>query len=162
MNFRLRTAFASFYRFCMVVVAFLCVSRYLSFDFYDCTNGIWKFPGQGSNPTWSCNLCHSYSNAKSLNHCAKLGMKPSNPQWPEPQQIFFLLKYIWFTMLCQFLLYSKVTSSYLYMHSLSHIIFHHVPSKETGYSSLWCTLGPRCLSILSVIVCKQGTLQGVF
>ena len=29
---------------------------------------------------------------------------------------FFLLKYSWFTMLCQFLLYSKVTQSHIYTH----------------------------------------------
>ena len=29
-------------------------------------------------------------------------------------------------MFCQFLLYSKVTQSYIYIHSFSHIILHHV------------------------------------
>ena len=56
-------------------------------------------------------------------------------------------------MLCQFLLYSKVTQSHTHIHSFSHIIFHHVSCQETGYSSLCCTAGPRCLSILNVIVC---------
>ena len=28
-------------------------------------------------------------------------------------------------MLCQFLLYSKVTQSYTYIHALSYVIFHH-------------------------------------
>ena len=46
---------------------------------------------------------------------------------------FFLLKYIWITVLCQFLLYSKATQSYIYIHSFSHIIFHHVPSQVIGY-----------------------------
>ena len=42
-------------------------------------------------------------------------------------------------MLCQFLLYSKVMQSYIYMHSLSYIIFHNNLSQETGYSSLCYT-----------------------
>ena len=53
-------------------------------------------------------------------------------------------------MLCQFLLYSKVTQSYIYMYSFSHIIFHHVLSQEIEYNSLCCTAGPHCLSILNV------------
>ena len=57
-------------------------------------------------------------------------------------------------MLCQFLLYSVVTQSYIYICSFSHTIFHHVQSQETGYSSLSCTVvRPHCLSILDVIVC---------
>ena len=63
-----------------------------------------------------------------------------------------LLKCSWFSMLCQFLLYSKVTQSYIYIHSFPHIIFHHVLSQEIGYSFLCCTLGPHCLSILNGIL----------
>ena len=33
-------------------------------------------------------------------------------------------------MLCQFLLYSKVTQLYIYIHSLSYIIFQHVYPKR--------------------------------
>ena len=33
-------------------------------------------------------------------------------------------------MLCQFLLYSKMTRSCIYIHSFSPIILHHVPSQE--------------------------------
>ena len=33
------------------------------------------------------------------------------------------------------------------------ILFHYGLSQEFGYSSLCYTIGPRCLSILSVIVC---------
>ena len=36
----------------------------------------------------------------------------------------FLLKYSWFTVMCQFLLHSKVMQSYVYRHSLSFIIFY--------------------------------------
>ena len=58
-------------------------------------------------------------------------------------------------MLCKFLLYSKVTQAYMYIHSLSRIIFHHVLSQETRYSFLRCTAGPHGLSILNTIVGGQ-------
>ena len=35
-------------------------------------------------------------------------------------------------MFCQFLLYSKVTQSNICMHSFSHILFHHVLSRDTS------------------------------
>ena len=38
-----------------------------SFFFIDCTQGMWKFPGQGLNLCCSCNLGRRYSNARSLN-----------------------------------------------------------------------------------------------
>ena len=50
-------------------------------------------------------------------------------------------------MLCQFLLYIKVTS-HTYIYSFSHIIFHHVLSQETGYSSLCYTVG--CLDFVDM------------
>ena len=56
-------------------------------------------------------------------------------------------------MLCHVLLYSKVTPSYIYIHSFSHTIFHHSLSQETGYGSLCCTVAPCCLSFLNAIVC---------
>ena len=34
--------------------------------FYGHTHGIWKFPGQGLNPSLSCNLCCSCGNTRSL------------------------------------------------------------------------------------------------
>ena len=37
------------------------------------THGIWKLPGQGWNPSWSCHLHHSCSNARSLNRCTTEG-----------------------------------------------------------------------------------------
>ena len=39
---------------------------------------IWKFPGQGSNPSHSCNLHHNHSG--SLTHCTRPGIKPMPPQ----------------------------------------------------------------------------------
>ena len=57
-------------------------------------------------------------------------------------------------MFFQFLLYSKVTQSYVYKYSfLSHTIIRHVPTQETGNSSLCCTIGPHYLSIPNAIVC---------
>ena len=50
------------------------------FPFLSCPCGIWKFPGQGSNPSQSCNLCHSCSNAWSLTHCVGPGIKEVPPQ----------------------------------------------------------------------------------
>ena len=47
--------------------------------FCGCTHDIWKFPGQGLNLSRTCNLCHSCSNAGSLNHRAGLGIKPTAP-----------------------------------------------------------------------------------
>ena len=57
----------------------------------------------------------------------------------------------------QFLLYSKVTQSYICIHFFSHIVFHHGLSQETGYSSLCYTVGPHCLTILDVIVLHLPT-----
>ena len=55
--------------------------------------------------------------------------------------------------MCQFLLYSLVIQTNIYLYSFSHTIFHHILSQEIGYSSLCCTVEPHCLSILNVIVC---------
>ena len=43
-----------------------------------------------------------------------------------------------------------MTQSYIHIHSLSYIIFHHGLSQETEYSSLCYTIGPHSLSILNV------------
>ena len=45
----------------------------LSIFFYGCTHDLWKFPGQGLNPSLSCNLCHSCGNTGSLTHCTTVG-----------------------------------------------------------------------------------------
>jgi len=70
-----------------------------------------------------------------------------------------LLKYSWFTMLCQSLLYSKVTQVYIhkyifyiYIYIYIHILFNGL-LYDIEYSSLYCTLGPCFSSILNVIVC---------
>jgi len=45
------------------------------------------------------------------------------------------------------------THTYIYIHSFSHIILHHVPSQVTRYSSLCFAAGSHCLSTANVIVC---------
>ena len=47
---------------------------------------------------------------------------------------FILLKYIWFTVLYWFLLYSKVTQLYVYVHIHKHILFHYDLSQGIKYS----------------------------
>ena len=66
---------------------------------------------------------------------------------------FYFFHYSWVTVFCQFLLYSKVTQSYIYRYSLSHLILHHGPSQVTIYSSLSYTAGSHCLSISNAIIC---------
>ena len=68
-------------------------------------------------------------------------------------EVLFYFHYSWFTVLCQVLLYSIVTHSYIYIHYFFHTIFYHVLSQEIGYSSLCCTVETHCLSILNIIVC---------
>ena len=43
--------------------------------------------------------------------------------------------------------------SYRCIYILFHILFHYGLSQDIEYSSLCCTIGPCCLSILYVIVC---------
>ena len=52
----------------------------LSFFFFGHTWGIWKFPGQESNPSWSCNLYHISSTTRTLTHHARAGIEPVLPQ----------------------------------------------------------------------------------
>ena len=48
---------------------------FLLFFFFGCTRGTWKFLGQGSQLSWSCDLCHSHRNAGSLTHYTGSGMR---------------------------------------------------------------------------------------
>ena len=78
--------------------------------------------------------------------------------WPQ-RQIFFLkflkIKYSWFKMLCQSLLYSKVTQLCTCI-LIFYIIFHYGLSQDVEYSSLCYTVGPCCFihSIYIAYVCK--------
>ena len=58
------------------------------FFFFWLLCGVWEFPGQGSHPNWSCNLCLSCSNTGSLTHWFELAIEPASQcsrdatQWP--------------------------------------------------------------------------------
>ena len=79
--------------------------------------------------------------------------KSLNPSWFSFFLFFFLkflndfyfFHYSWFTVFCQFLLYSKVTQSHTYICYFSHIILHHTPYEMTRYSSLCYTAWYHCL-----------------
>ena len=43
-----------------------------------------EFPGQGSDPSCSCNLSHSCGNTRSLTHCARPGIKPASQCSQDP------------------------------------------------------------------------------
>ena len=62
------------------IFANICWVLAFTFSFFSCTYSIWKSPGQGMNPSCICGLCHSCHNARSLTHCARLGIKPAMPQ----------------------------------------------------------------------------------
>ena len=77
--------------------------------------------------------------------------------------------YSWFIMLCQFLLYSKVTQPYIYTCVYTYIyvcvytfflILSSVPSQEIGYSYLCCTVGSHCLCFTQfcILSTEPGTL----
>ena len=70
--------------------------------------------------------------------------------------IFFIMIFIFSIIVglqgsVNFLLYSKVTQSHthIYIHSFSHIIFHHALSQVTRYSFQCYAAGSRCLSIFN-------------
>ena len=48
----------------------------ISFFFFHPALGMWKFSGQGSDPSSRHNLCCSFSNAASLNPLCWLGIEP--------------------------------------------------------------------------------------
>ena len=52
------------------------------FFFFSHTCSVWKFPGQGWNPSCSCSLRHSCSNAISSTHCTRLRVESMLPQRP--------------------------------------------------------------------------------
>ena len=47
---------------------------FFSFPYFGHTQGIWKFLGQGFNPSPICDLFHSCSNAESFIHCSTVGI----------------------------------------------------------------------------------------
>ena len=72
--------------YCLELLDFTSTCSFFFFFFFflfGLTLGIWKFPGQGSNLSCSCDLCHSCSNTGSLTYCATAG----TPQ-PAPFELF--------------------------------------------------------------------------
>ena len=66
----------------------------------------------------------------------------------------FELEYSCFTLLCQFLLYSKVNQPYIYIYPLIFwISFPFRSPQSTEQSSLCYTVGSHQLSILYIVVC---------
>ena len=53
----------------------------ICFSFYGCTRSIWKFPGQGSNPSCGRGLHHGHGNTRSELH---LGPTPQLAATPDP------------------------------------------------------------------------------
>ena len=51
------------------------------------SHGIWKFLGQGLNRSYNCNLYCNWGNARSLTHCAGLGIKSALLSWTELLQL---------------------------------------------------------------------------
>ena len=63
----------------------------------------------------------------------------------------------WFTLLCQFLLYNKVTQSYI--HSFSHIIFHNGQSQKIDlYSRTSLLIHSKCNSLVPFLGCIWRTI----
>ena len=58
------------------ICLFAC--EFFSLSVFGCTHGIRTFPGQGSNPSHSCDPGHSHGNAGSLTHCVGLGIEPTS------------------------------------------------------------------------------------
>ena len=96
----------------------------------------------------------SYCTAQGTNYIRSLGIDHDGREywvtmlhgrnWHILFIFLFLLKYSWFTMFSQFLLYSHMTQSYIYIQCFPYIIFHHVLSQEIGFSFLYCTVGSHC------------------
>ena len=83
-------------------------------------------PQHGQIQATSVTYTTAHDNARSLAHWTRPGIKPASSwilvrfvsaePWQELRFLFF--HYGWFTVFCQFLLYSIVTQSHTYIHSL--------------------------------------------
>ena len=123
-------SFAKYEKFSTIIFPNLFLAH-ISFFFFQHTHSIWKFPGQGSNPSHSCNLCHSCDNNRSLTHFTTVGAPwPTfyplilGLQWCKcyilcycPTFHFFLVYFLSVVQIRQFLLFYQVhgfLSSLLY------------------------------------------------
>lgn len=55
------------------LLEFIKVDNFIKKIFFGCTRGIWKFPSQGLNLSYSSDLYHSCGNGRSLTCCATVG-----------------------------------------------------------------------------------------
>ena len=53
-------------------------------------------------------------------------------------------------------MYGKVIQLWVHVHILFHILFHYGLLQGIESSSLCCTVGPRCLSILYIVACMES------
>ena len=63
------------------------------------------------------------------------------------------MNYNWFTVFCQFQVYSKVIQSNIYMYLLFQILFPYKLLHNIEYGSLCYTVGPCSLSGFYTVVC---------
>ena len=61
------------------------------------------------------------------------------------------LKYSYFTMLCQFQVYSKVIQLYIYIYIIFQILFHYRLLQDIKYSSLCYTVG-HCFYLFFIFI----------
>ena len=80
---------------------------------------------------------------------SSISMKTTLWSYFQIQCLILYHYYSQFILFYQFLLYSKVTLSYI----STFIICYYVRSQVIGHHSLCYTAGPHCLSILNVTVC---------
>ena len=121
------------------------------FFFFGCSHGIWKFLGQGSNLSYSCDPHHSCCNARPLTHCAGLGIKPV--LLPRQCQIPNLLchnrnslsQHYWTNSL---LLDMQNMSNFLLDDVVVNILIH--------YTNFHLSSWDKCLELLSPVQTKDG------
>ena len=97
-----------------------CTFSFFLFSFYDCTCSIWKFLGQGPTEAAAATYASACSNARSLTHWARPGIKPKCSQTQHqvlnllshrqlPELHFLKWNYNSHTMLYEFRGYNIVT-----------------------------------------------------
>ena len=86
----------------------------------------------------------SQQSGEKANSFPNTKLEDSAQAWQFFKFNFLIEVYSWFPVLCQSLLYSRVTRLYTYMHSsLKYILFHYGLWQDIVYSSLWY-IGPCC------------------
>ena len=73
-----------------------------------------------------------------------------------PFLFFFFFKQLIYTVVSISIGQHSDPVMHIYIHSFPYIVLHLVLLQEIGPSSLYCTVGPHCLSIPDVIVIYQS------